>query len=87
VFETVKNAGKTVLVMGLAAGLSLLIASVGVGNESIIMLFLLSVLFTAVLTSSRSFALQSARRSFAPCFSICYLQSPGIPSLSTAQMT
>jgi two-component system sensor histidine kinase KdpD len=60
VFETVKNAAKTVLVMGLAAGLSLLIASVGVGNESIIMLFLLSVLFTAVLTSSRSFAIGTA---------------------------
>ncbi|MEA5059664.1 MAG: ATP-binding protein [Candidatus Pelethousia sp.] len=51
-----KNAAKTMLVMTLATGCSLLIASFGVNNESIIMVFLLGVLFTAVLTSSKGWA-------------------------------
>ncbi|MEA4816435.1 MAG: ATP-binding protein [Lachnospiraceae bacterium] len=57
---TAKNAAKTILVMVLATGCSLIISFFGVDNESIIMFFLLSVLFTAVLTSSRSWALGAA---------------------------
>jgi two-component system sensor histidine kinase KdpD len=43
---------KTVLVILLATGLSLLINTFGIDNESIIMVFLLGVLFTTVLTGS-----------------------------------
>ena len=57
---TAKNAVKTILVMALATGCSLLIDFWGVSNESIIMVFLLSVLFTAVLTSSRGWAIGAA---------------------------
>ncbi len=46
--------------MGLATGLSVFIRHLGVGNESIIMVFLLSVLCTAVLTSSRGWAIGAA---------------------------
>ncbi len=55
-----KNAERMALVMVLAVGCSMLISSLGVGNESIIMVFLLSVLFTAVLTSSRGWAITGA---------------------------
>lgn len=56
----VKNAAKTMAVITLAAGCALLIHSFGVDNESVIMVFLLSVLFTAVLTSSRGWAIGAA---------------------------
>lgn len=56
----VKNAVKTIVVIIFATCCSLLINSLGVDNESIIMVFLLSVLFTAVLTSSRSWAIGAA---------------------------
>ncbi|HWP51887.1 MAG TPA: ATP-binding protein [Clostridia bacterium] len=59
-FITVNHGAKTVFVMGLATGCALLISFLGVGNESIIMVFLLSVLFTAVLTSSRGWAIGAA---------------------------
>ncbi len=55
-----KNAEKTALTIGLATGLSLLIRRLGVSNESIIMVFLLGVLFTAILTSSRRWAIGAA---------------------------
>ena len=54
---TAKNLAKAGLTVGVATGLSLLIGHLGVGNESIIMVFLLGVLFTAVLTSSRGWAI------------------------------
>jgi two-component system sensor histidine kinase KdpD len=60
VFATVKQGAKTVFVMGLATTCALLIGLLGVGNESIIMVFLLSVLFTAVLTSNRGWAIGAA---------------------------
>ena len=47
-----KNALKTLLILVLATGCSLLVSFLGVGNESIIMVFLLGVLFTTVLTGS-----------------------------------
>ncbi len=59
-FATVKNGFRTALVMGLATGGALFLGTFGVGNESIIMVFLLGVLFTAMLTSSRSFAIGAA---------------------------
>ncbi len=59
-YTAIKNAVKTVAVIGMAVGLALLIGSLGVGNESIIMVFLLSVLCAAVLTSSRSFSIGAA---------------------------
>lgn len=43
---------KTILVFIIATLCSLLVSMLGVGNESIIMVFLLGVLFTTVLTSS-----------------------------------
>jgi two-component system sensor histidine kinase KdpD len=43
---------KTLVVFALAAGSSILVSLLGIGNESIIMVFLLGVLFTTVLTSS-----------------------------------
>lgn len=49
-----------VFVMGLATTCALLMGLLGVSNESIIMVFLLSVLFTAVLTSSRAWAIGAA---------------------------
>lgn len=55
-----KQVAKTVFVVGLATGCALLIGLFGVGNESIIMVFLLGVLFTAVLTSSRVWAIGAA---------------------------
>lgn len=58
--NTAKNAVKTVLAMALITGSSMLIHYWGVGNESVIMLFLLGILFTAVLTSSRRWALGAA---------------------------
>jgi two-component system sensor histidine kinase KdpD len=51
-----KNAIKTLAVMALTTVFSLVIQNFGVGNESVIMVFLLGVLFTAVLTSSLGFA-------------------------------
>ncbi|MPM57050.1 Sensor protein KdpD [bioreactor metagenome] len=59
-FATVKQGAKTAIVMGLATTCALLIGLLGIGNESIIMVFLLSVLFTAVLTSSRGWAIGAA---------------------------
>ncbi|MEG1632832.1 MAG: ATP-binding protein [Oscillospiraceae bacterium] len=47
-----KNALKTLLTLALALLCSLSIGYMGVGNESIIMVFLLGVLFTTVLTGS-----------------------------------
>ena len=55
-----RNAAKMTIVQALAVGCSLLISSLGVGNESVIMVFLLSVLFTAVLTSNRGWAIAGA---------------------------
>lgn len=46
--------------MGLATGVSVFMSHLGVGNESIIMVFLLGVLCTAVLTSSRGWAIGAA---------------------------
>ena len=43
---------KTVVICALATGLSLLIQRLGVDNESIIMVYLIGVLFTTVLTGS-----------------------------------
>lgn len=57
---TVKNICKTLLVTALTLLFSLLLSTFAVGNESIIMVFLLGVLFTAVLTSSRSWAILAA---------------------------
>ena len=48
-----RNILKSLLIMGLATCCALLIRILGVENESIIMVFLLGVLFTSVLTSSR----------------------------------
>lgn len=59
-FITVKNAVKTILIMGSVTALSLLFGQIGVENESIIMVFLLGVLCTAVLTSSRGWAIGAA---------------------------
>ncbi len=56
----VKNAVKTICILSLATALSILIGYLGVGNESIIMVFLLSVLFTAVFTSNRGWAIGAA---------------------------
>lgn len=47
-----KNALKTLLVAAAALGCSLVMSMLGVGSESIIMVFLLGVLFTTVLTGS-----------------------------------
>jgi len=58
--ETMKNALKSMLTVLFFAGFSALVSLLGIGNESIIMMFLLSVLFTAVLTSSRLWALCAA---------------------------
>jgi len=57
---TVKNAGKTALTIGAATALALFAAWLGVANESMIMMFLLGVLFTAVFTSSLGWAIGSA---------------------------
>lgn len=59
-FGTARNAAKTILVMALAMCCALLIGTFGVKIESIIMVFLLGVLFTAVLTSSRGWAIGEA---------------------------
>lgn len=56
----VKNAVKTIGILAFATALSLFIGYLGVGNESIIMVFLLSVLFTAVFTSNRAWAIGAA---------------------------
>ena len=50
------NAVRSVAVTAAAAGCAFLMDYFGVGNESIIMVFLLGVLFAAVLTSSRAWA-------------------------------
>jgi len=60
VLNTAKNAAKTILVIVLSIACSLIVSFFGVKNESIIMIFLLSVLFTAVFTSSRGWALGAA---------------------------
>ncbi len=57
---TIKLGAKTAVLMGLATACALLVGLLGVGNESIIMVFLLGVLFTAVLTSSRKWAIGAA---------------------------
>lgn len=57
---TIINTAKTFVIAGLATVFALLFDTLGVGNESIIMVFLLGVLFTAVLTSSRGWAISSA---------------------------
>jgi two-component system sensor histidine kinase KdpD len=59
-FDTLKNAVKTVSIMVLVTVLSIFTGRMGVENESIIMIFLLGVLFTAVLTSSRRWAICAA---------------------------
>lgn len=48
---------KTLVVFALAAGSSFLVSLLGIGNESIIMVFLLGVLFTTVLTSSSAYGI------------------------------
>lgn len=58
--NTAKNAFKTILIAAAATGLSILISFLGVGNESIIMVFLLAVLLTAVITSSRGWSISAA---------------------------
>jgi len=58
--DTLKNALKTVSIMVLVTVLSIFTERMGVENESIIMIFLLGVLFTAVLTSSRRWAICAA---------------------------
>ena len=58
--DTLKNAVKTVLIMCLVTVLSIFTGHMGVENESTIMIFLLGVLFTAVLTSSRRWAICAA---------------------------
>ena len=57
---TLRNAAKIFFVNIVSLGAALFINFLGVGNESIIMIFLLNVLFTAVLTSSRGWAISSA---------------------------
>lgn len=57
---TLKNATKIFFVNIASLGAALFINFLGVGNESIIMIFLLNVLFAAVLTSSRGWAISSA---------------------------
>ena len=57
---TLRNAAKNFFVNIVSLGAALFINFLGVGNESIIMIFLLNVLFTAVLTSSRGWAISSA---------------------------
>ncbi len=48
------------MTIGIATALAVLAARLGVGNESVIMMFLLGVLFTAVFTSSLWWAIGSA---------------------------
>lgn len=55
-----KNLLKTVATILVATACSLLISLFGIGNESIIMVFLLGVLFSAVFTSSRIWAAATA---------------------------
>lgn len=59
-FATIKNGIKTAAVIALAIDCGLLISGFGIDNENVIMVFLLSVLFTAVLTSSREWAIAAA---------------------------
>ncbi|MEA4921084.1 MAG: ATP-binding protein [Clostridiaceae bacterium] len=58
--NTAKNAVSVTLIASLSTGLSILISFLGVGNESVIMVFLLAVLMTAVLTSSRGWSICAA---------------------------
>ena len=55
-----KNALKTMAATAAAVGCAILGEQLGIGNESIIMVFLLGVLATAVLTSSRAWAIACA---------------------------
>lgn len=55
-----KNFLKMLLVMIISTACSTVIEQLGVGNESIVMVFLLGVLFSAVLTCSRSWAATAA---------------------------
>ena len=55
-----KNFLKMISVMLVAAACSLVLEQFGVRNESIVMVFLLGVLFSAILTRSRRWALRSA---------------------------
>lgn len=55
-----KNLLKTVVIVLAATACSLLVSLFGVDNESVIMVFLLGVLFSAVLTSSRGWAAATA---------------------------
>ena len=55
-----KNLLKMIFVMAMATGISLIVELFGVGSQSIVMMFLLGVLFTAVLTRSRGWAVSSA---------------------------
>ncbi|HWQ50382.1 MAG TPA: ATP-binding protein [Terriglobales bacterium] len=57
---TVRNGIRSAFAMGGATAGALFLGSFGVENESIIMVFLLGVLFTAVLTSSRGCAIGAA---------------------------
>lgn len=49
--EIMRSAGKILLVLALSMSVSLLISGFGVGSESIIMVFLLGVLFVTILTT------------------------------------
>jgi two-component system, OmpR family, sensor histidine kinase KdpD len=51
----IKNSVITVLIFALTTGCSIMVSLLGVGKESIIMVFLLGVLFTTVLTSNYFF--------------------------------
>lgn len=81
VLSTVKNALKTLAVMALATGFSLLIGLFGVESEDILMVFLLGVLFTAVLTGSRSFAIGAALLS-AILFSLLFAEPKYVFSIN-----
>jgi two-component system sensor histidine kinase KdpD len=58
--KVIRNLGRTAGVIAVTAGLAALMNLLKVGNESIILVFLLGVLFTAVLTSSRGWAIGDA---------------------------
>jgi two-component system, OmpR family, sensor histidine kinase KdpD len=53
----VKNSIVTVLIFALTTGCSVMVSLIGVGKESIIMVFLLGVLFTTVLTGNYFFGI------------------------------
>ena len=74
--ELFRSILKLLFVLTLSMLCALLIAGLGVGNESVIMVFLLGVLFVTVLTNGYIYGLAASVAS--PCQSIT--PSPRIPS-------